>query len=327
MVRRMNAPLVVDALRERHELYQSELTRLGDVWVLRGVKHRLVNGGGGGGGGGAGRARNHASEAGAFFYAIQQGHLPSVKYMVEDRYAKLSQREITSGRNAICVAIDAGHVDVARYLISMKVDIEAPPCLGRVTELRGFYHNSYEDLPQRYHPMGGEDDAREDETLLHRAAILGHADICHVLLAEGSDPNKRTRDGKTALHSAARCGNARVCQMLLAAGADLNSKDGCNCTPLITAVRHGRSDAVDVLLKRRDVDLHVTFKGESVLTLINTTPGELFVERSIREMLLRCLHEQVVDLAAGALRCHRRMKMRAPQPTVLPTHITHLLMM
>ena len=41
MVRRMNAPLVVDALRERHELYQSELTRLGNVWVLRGVKHRL----------------------------------------------------------------------------------------------------------------------------------------------------------------------------------------------------------------------------------------------------------------------------------------------
>ena len=56
------------------------------------------------------------------------------------------------------------------------------------------------------------------------AAIVGHRDICELLLSYGANINtKDTYNGKTPLMLAAENGNRVVCAVLVTYGADVNA--------------------------------------------------------------------------------------------------------
>ena len=72
------------------------------------------------------------------------------------------------------------------------------------------------------------------------AAQNGHAHICGLLLAHGSDVNEVLPDtGHTALHYAAGHGHNALVEALLSWGADVNPQDYAGGTPLHAACQEG----------------------------------------------------------------------------------------
>lgn len=125
-----------------------------------------------------------------------------------------------------------------------------------------------------------DQDVERDVPVLFEAVITNDAEICHLLLDRGADPNRRDSLGRTALHIAAdpqrlaalgvliqhgahlnvldnrktsplhyavgkKCPEA--CRALLEAGADVNAP-GCEITPVYITALHGTAAVMRVLL-------------------------------------------------------------------------------
>jgi len=87
-------------------------------------------------------------------------------------------------------------------------------------------------------------------TPLHSAAAGGSAEIVHVLLEAGADPNARQNGGFTALHAAAQNGDAIMARDLLDHGAERDAANDDGRTALAIAEEQGH-DAVAALLRER----------------------------------------------------------------------------
>jgi len=78
-------------------------------------------------------------------------------------------------------------------------------------------------------------------------------DLARVRALLGENPAllnvKDPQFGATLLHWAALRGHAAVAEYLVAQGADVNAKNGAGETPLQVAQRAGRSEVVRVLTK------------------------------------------------------------------------------
>ena len=82
------------------------------------------------------------------------------------------------------------------------------------------------------------------------AAINGHADICGLLLAHGSNVNEVDPLTKvTALHVAASYGHNASVEALLSWGAEVDPQDHAGLTPLHAACQEGHLLCVLTLLK------------------------------------------------------------------------------
>ena len=232
-----SATLVIDALRQRHEKYESELTSIGDDGdlVLRGVAHRI---------GDAGLARAHyglargaetdarASERvqGALFYAIKEGHVPSVQHLIEKRYAKVNARD-ADGRSAIRAAVRAGHASVVSYLIGMKAlladgadDEEGDPLLRRARRHGGFFFNPFE-LPLS---AAAAAPRRRPCSLLYEAVAMCRPAVVALLVRTGAfDVNaKNGAAGETPLHRAVAASSLAIVRTLVGdARAEINVVD------------------------------------------------------------------------------------------------------
>lgn len=87
-------------------------------------------------------------------------------------------------------------------------------------------------------------------TPLHSAAAGGSAEIVHLLLAAGADPNTRQNGGFTALHAAAQNGDAAMARDLLDHGAEVDPATEDGRTALAIAEEQGH-DEVAALLRER----------------------------------------------------------------------------
>ncbi|MFB3045614.1 MAG: ankyrin repeat domain-containing protein, partial [Acidiferrobacterales bacterium] len=96
------------------------------------------------------------------------------------------------------------------------------------------------------------------DTLLHLAAINGHAEMAAMLLTHGAKVGAINNIGDTPLHEAAREGYSAIAKFLLANGArvDVRNEDGATPLteaalygpPLTEAAINGRAQVVELLL-------------------------------------------------------------------------------
>ena len=87
-------------------------------------------------------------------------------------------------------------------------------------------------------------------TPLQIAALMGHTDICGLLLAHGSNVNEVVPVIKhTALHSASLTGHNASVELLLSSGAEVDPQDDIGGTPLHLACKEGHLLCVQTLLK------------------------------------------------------------------------------
>ena len=92
-------------------------------------------------------------------------------------------------------------------------------------------------------------DNLEKEVALLIAALHSHAQVAHVLIKRGTNPNCVDSNGRTPLHLASLSGSTHCIQTLITAGADVNVWDKTMKTvPLICAASSGSLDAVKELM-------------------------------------------------------------------------------
>jgi ankyrin repeat protein len=130
---------------------------------------------------------------------------------------------------------------------------------------------------------------------MYRAASRGDADVIHLLLAAGADPDS-DNGYRTALSEAAERGHAAVVRILLEAGADPN-KDVAGPSALAAALASG-DEAIVAMLRQRGA--RKTFGGQTVEEFRGVTSFD------VNEMWL--LVRAAVEEAAGAFAAIRGAK-------------------
>ncbi len=110
-----------------------------------------------------------------------------------------------------------GHVDAARYLLSIGADLTAVTL-----------------DPLRSHP-------------LHAAASSGNVELAGLLLDAGADPNAEQTGQWTPLHSAAAGGHEAIVRMLMERGSDRGRRSGSGFTALDLAQERGHDKCVAAL--------------------------------------------------------------------------------
>jgi ankyrin repeat protein len=156
--------------------------------------------------------RSQLSEAG------QTGNVARLRELLEHNrdFANMPDE---AGCTPLHYAAYFGHLEAARYLVSIGADVAAISM-----------------DPLRNQP-------------LHAAASSGHHEIVRLLLDQGADPRAEQSGQWTALHGAAEKGHAAVVAVLLERGAVRSAKSYSGATPLSLA-RERKHPAVIELLER-----------------------------------------------------------------------------
>jgi cytohesin len=156
--------------------------------------------------------RSQLSEAG------QTGNVARLRELLEHNrdFANMPDE---AGYTPLHYAAYFGHLEAARYLVSIGADVAAISM-----------------DPLRNQP-------------LHAAASGGHHEIVRLLLDQGADPRAEQSGQWTALHGAAEKGHAAVVAVLLERGAARGATSYSGATPLSLA-RDRNHPAVIELLER-----------------------------------------------------------------------------
>ena len=133
-----------------------------------------------------------------FLLAVQNGYLPLVEYLVNNR-VDIKQRD-QAGNYPIHIAAQNGHLPVIQYLIEIQ---------GVDKELRGEY----------------------SKTPLHFASEKGHLPVVEYLISKGADKEARDDDGWTPLFYASYYGKYEIVKSLLSHGAKIDASDNSGKTP------------------------------------------------------------------------------------------------
>ena len=149
--------------------------------------------------------------------AANRGCLEAVKFLVG---AGVSREDTDKkGRTALLLAVQAGHVGVARYLAESMQE-----------ERTDDTENSWGSAALRF------------------AAKKGQLEVLQWLSEQGVDKESADQDGTTALIYAAKNGHLAVSQWLLEQGADVNKATKSGYTPLHYAALYGCIEVVPCLM-------------------------------------------------------------------------------
>ncbi|MGV3524876.1 MAG: ankyrin repeat domain-containing protein [Candidatus Sericytochromatia bacterium] len=185
--------------------------------------------------------------------AARSGQLDSVRLLV----ARGAEPDQWNGKydsppvsSPLRMAIQEGHVEVARWLASQKS--VQPVC----EQAQGLFTASVmrERLEMVHYLQeqgcGLQDRSEDGFTPLMVAAGRGHVPLFQMLLAQGHDPRVQAPDGTTALMLAARGGQADIVATLLAAGLNVNAVNEEGKDALQYALAYGHLPIVQTLLER-----------------------------------------------------------------------------
>ncbi|VDM95657.1 unnamed protein product, partial [Thelazia callipaeda] len=144
---------------------------------------------------------------------------------------------------------------------------------------------------------------RDGSTLLHVAALSGHADTALTFLKHGVPLKMPNKKGALGLHSAAAAGFTDVVRVLIIKGTNVDVKTGDNYTALHVAVQAGKASVVETLLGYgADVHVHGGAIGETALHIAASLTTEDAIECAI--MLLKSGAQPNVTRSDGETTLH-----------------------
>ena len=165
--------------------------------------------------------------------AANKGCMGAVRFLVEEKVSVTdADRE---GRTPWMLAIQSGHVAVARYLVeSMQEGTDdTDNSWGNAAFIFAAENGHLRAVEWLLEQGAGKDkpDGFGDTALMH-AVMNGHLAIVQWLTDQGADMNTTNHDGCTALIIAVQRSHLEALQWLLEQGADVNKADSGGWTPL-----------------------------------------------------------------------------------------------
>ena len=176
-------------------------------------------------------------------------------------YYDAKNTEIGNGATALHVAVENGHLEVARLLLSrgakQLTSMEGASPLVLSIQYR---HPDIAALLLEMAPSAADAKVnvkvpKDGSSPLYAAAGYGYAELVRLLLAAGAEVDITNKAGATPLSHAVHRGQMAVVEVLLAAGADAGGKDGASgggvgggAGVLLTAVHSGNVAMVERVL-------------------------------------------------------------------------------
>mgnify|MGYP001384324795 CR=1 FL=1 len=149
-------------------------------------------------------------------------------------------------------------------------------------------------------------DRSNGQTLLHKAASNGDADMVDLLLANGLDPNQQDSNGRCPLHWACVCGHDTIVEMLLSNGANAQLEDNNNATSFQLARNEGHAKVLLTLSTRHLLKhwsrLQEPPPCEEGLVNIPSANGDMVIRneeqlKAVEERLTRKFDDEVRELS------------------------------
>jgi len=191
-----------------------------------------------------------SEERSALLWAASSGADDSISCFIQHGVDLMQVDKL--GASAIHVAASAGHAGTV--LLLLKSDTAALMNARDFTKRTPLSHAcevGYIKVIEALIANGANinDDRDQDGlSLLHWAAIGGHADVCQLLISAGIIVDCQDLAGRTSLHYAAYGGYVNSMLVLLENKADCNSCDREGVTSLHWACSKGHMDAVKLLV-------------------------------------------------------------------------------
>lgn len=131
-------------------------------------------------------------------------------------------------------------------------------------------------------------DPRRSPSSLHECAKFGLTPLIPDLLNDGYDIDSQDlTHGLTALMCACQVGYVETVKLLLDLGASVNVRSVNGTTALFEAVSGGHTDSVELLLKKKDLDIDAVYAGHTQRTVL------MIAARNGAEEVVRCLLQRV----------------------------------
>ena len=203
-------------------------------------------------------------EVSALHVACTHGHLPVVKYLVEQLKLDPGQKcciECGTTSTPLSSACSTGRLDIVQYLLLHTVSYRyskltselGGACYGchpNVVEYLIHNHNvdpNYDDDYFKHSPLqlaisGGSEKSENKEDSLASKAL----EVLEILVSSGINLNKKNYLGDAALHTACKLEQSKFVQFLLSKNCDPTIINKANKTPLWTA---GTPDVIKVFMQ------------------------------------------------------------------------------
>ncbi|XP_048250649.1 uncharacterized protein LOC124152553 [Haliotis rufescens] len=194
--------------------------------------------------------------------------------------------EDDDGDNILHVACLGGHVDMVKYVLSLKVaDINSRGHYGMtplmVAAVNG-HRQVFDLLVTRGAGVSLVDDGRNN--ILHVACLGGHVDMVkYVLSQKVTDINSRGPYGRTPLMVAAVNGHRQVFDLLVTQGADVSLEDDGRNNILHVACLGGHVDMVKYVLSQKTADINSRGQYGRTLLMLAVSAGH----RQVFDLLVR----------------------------------------
>ena len=211
---------------------------------------------------------------------------------------RAERRSSLSNDNLLFKAVDNGFTHAARLLVDARGANVNATSWNCWTPLHCAATSGHRLAAELLIDRGADINARADEGSrpIHQAIYEGHLETSRLLLERGAEPNARDKDGWAPIHYSAMNGNVLATALLLEMGADANAKTKRGAVPLLLAVSNKHREVVHLLVRQRNIKLHIVDKNNETV-IDRCRDGREGGIDEIRALLNHCLHEQLVDFA------------------------------
>lgn len=216
------------------------------------------------------KEKQHATKD-EIIHAIQNGNLDLLKTFINSENLNMKDR---SGYTLLHIATNSDKIEIAKWLVSLGVDINLH-CNGHNVLSLALNKGNYE-LFNYYLENKAECIGRNQLNILHEAVNKNRYDIVERLIEKGADPNQSNNLLITPLAIAVGQKNKRIILLLLESGACANLPDKKGNTAMHLACSMGDSEIINVLLDNTECDLRLKNGLEE-------TPFDLYWTHSIKE--------------------------------------------
>lgn len=229
--------------------------------------------------------------------AAKSGHVDMVALLLEAGAENTAARK---GRDAAWVAARAGHADVLRLLAKHVDDLDRASSDGTTAVAEAARAGHVDAL--RVLVAAGADVYKNTNgsTPLALAAQAGRADAVELLLdaegAEERDVDVAARNGRTVVHIAALNGHADVLRAMSKHGGDVDRADANGVTPLAVAAQEGHVDALRVLI---DAGADVNSASEDGSTPLRVATDQWLQGRDREEVIALLVDAGAVEPVRG----------------------------